>query len=83
MGGIPYAEHVKEIGVAESPGRSKELLQWEKVIDQDLHRTFPGHTYVDTTEGKAALRRVLVAYANRNRDVGYCQSMNFITASAS
>lgn len=51
------------------------------MIDQDLHRTFPGHQTVDSTEGKDALRRVLVSYANRNRDVGYCQSMNFIAAS--
>ena len=51
-------------------------------LDSDRLRVFTaGHLSVDTTEGKDKLRRVLVSYANRNRDVGYCQSMNFIAAS--
>lgn len=40
---------------------------------QDLPRTFPGHPWLDTPEGHAALRRVLVAYSFRDSDVGYCQ----------
>jgi hypothetical protein len=32
------------------------------------------------TQGKDALRRLLTCYADRNREVGYCQSMNFIAA---
>lgn len=40
---------------------------------QDLPRTFPCHPWLDTPEGKAALRRVLVAYSFRDSDVGYCQ----------
>ncbi|XP_047175660.1 LOW QUALITY PROTEIN: TBC1 domain family member 2B [Vigna umbellata] len=42
-------------------------------IDHDLPRTFPGHPWLDTPEGHAALRRVLVAYSFRDSDVGYCQ----------
>ncbi|KAF5187557.1 Tbc1 domain family member 2a, partial [Thalictrum thalictroides] len=39
----------------------------------DLPRTFPGHPWLDTPEGHASLRRVLVAYSFRDSDVGYCQ----------
>jgi hypothetical protein len=34
--------------------------------------------YQDATGGQAALRRVLRAYSVYDRDVGYCQGMNFI-----
>lgn len=40
---------------------------------QDLPRTFPGHPWLDTPEGHAALRRVLVGYSFRDCYVGYCQ----------
>lgn len=40
---------------------------------QDLPRTFPGHPWLDTPAGHAALRRVLVGYSFRDSDVGYCQ----------
>lgn len=43
------------------------------VYMQDLPRTFPGHPWLDTPEGHASLRRVLVAYSFRDSDVGYCQ----------
>lgn len=37
-----------------------------KQIDHDLPRTFPGHPWLDTEEGHAALRRVLVGYSFRD-----------------
>ena len=46
---------------------------------QDLPRTFPGHPWLDTPEGHAALRRVLVGYSFRDSDVGYCQVGLFIS----
>ncbi|XP_058080544.1 uncharacterized protein LOC131228714 [Magnolia sinica] len=49
-------------------------------IDHDLPRTFPGHPYLDTEEGHAALRRVLVGYSFRDSHVGYCQGLNFVAA---
>ncbi|KAK6142316.1 hypothetical protein DH2020_022664 [Rehmannia glutinosa] len=49
-------------------------------IMQDLPRTFPGHPWLDTPEGHAALRRVLVAYSFRDSDVGYCQGLNYVAA---
>lgn len=49
-------------------------------IDQDLPRTFPGHSWLDTPEGHAALKRVLVAYSFRDSEVGYCQGLNYVAA---
>ena len=51
-----------------------------KQIDHDLPRTFPGHPWLDTAEGHAALRRVLVGYSFRDSDVGYCQGLNYVAA---
>ncbi|KAI3928487.1 hypothetical protein MKW98_024088 [Papaver atlanticum] len=51
-----------------------------KQIDQDLPRTFPGHPWLDTLEGHASLRRVLVAYSFRDCHVGYCQGLNYVAA---
>ncbi|KAL8045528.1 hypothetical protein ABFX02_08G120100 [Erythranthe guttata] len=51
-----------------------------KQIDQDLPRTFPGHPWLDTSDGHSALRRVLVAYSFRDSDVGYCQGLNYVAA---
>ena len=48
---------------------------------KDLHRTgcswFCGQ---DTPEERASLKRVLLAYARRNKAVGYCQGFNVIAA---
>lgn len=50
-------------------------------IDKDLKRTFPSHTEFSDESGLVPLRRILCAYAIRNRvATGYCQSMNFIVA---
>ncbi|KAJ4975638.1 hypothetical protein NE237_000744 [Protea cynaroides] len=49
-------------------------------IDHDLPRTFPGHPWLDTPEGHAALRRVLVGYSFRDSCVGYCQGLNYVAA---
>ncbi|KAL3646058.1 hypothetical protein CASFOL_011238 [Castilleja foliolosa] len=51
-----------------------------KQIDHDLPRTFPGHPWLDTPEGHAALRRVLVVYSFRDSAVGYCQGLNYVAA---
>eukprot|EP00252_Welwitschia_mirabilis_P000883 TRINITY_DN10875_c0_g2_i1.p1 TRINITY_DN10875_c0_g2~~TRINITY_DN10875_c0_g2_i1.p1 ORF type:complete len:362 (+),score=59.89 TRINITY_DN10875_c0_g2_i1:144-1088(+) len=51
-----------------------------KQIDHDLPRTFPSHPWIDTPEGHAALRRVLVAYSFRDSHVGYCQGLNYVAA---
>ncbi|CAH9118289.1 unnamed protein product [Cuscuta epithymum] len=51
-----------------------------KQIDHDLPRTFPGHPWLDTAEGHASLRRVLVGYSFRDSEVGYCQGLNYVAA---
>ena len=47
-------------------------------IDLDLARTFPGHPYFEREEGRLALRAVLLAYAQFDPIIGYCQGMNFL-----
>jgi hypothetical protein len=56
--------------------------EWQAAIDieKDLRRTFPTNVNFQSEQGIAELRRVLLAYALRNPGLGYCQSMNFITA---
>lgn len=51
-----------------------------KQIDHDLPRTFPGHPWLDTPQGHAAVRRVLVGYSFRDSEVGYCQGLNYVAA---
>eukprot|EP01043_Picozoa_sp_COSAG02_P011212 COSAG02_NODE_409_length_22892_cov_11.461150_16_plen_655_part_00 len=50
-----------------------------KQIDKDLDRTFAGeNTAINTKCGRESLQRVLGAYSRRNREIGYCQSMNYL-----
>jgi Rab-GTPase-TBC domain len=48
-------------------------------IEKDLLRTFPGHPLYLRRSGLAALRRLLTLYSRYNTNVGYCQSLNFLT----
>lgn len=49
-------------------------------IERDLHRTFPNHPHFSgqMSLGVRALRRVLLAFAQHNADVGYCQALNYV-----
>lgn len=49
-------------------------------IEKDLLRTFPERINAGNSRTVDALRRVLRAYALRNPETGYCQSMNYICA---
>jgi hypothetical protein len=49
-------------------------------IMKDLHRTFVSLTDEASDEDILPLKNVLLAYSVRNTVVGYCQSMNFVTA---
>ena len=59
---------------------SKEKSNCATEIEKDLRRTFPDNHLYESEEGLAMLRRVLLAYSVYNPTIGYCQSMNFITA---
>lgn len=47
-------------------------------IELDISRTYPEHPFFRGEEGLTKLRTVLLAYAGHNREVGYCQSMNYV-----
>jgi hypothetical protein len=74
-----YLTQIEKVRAVNAPGTSNIGLF------QDLHRTFPGHKLFEAsaagTESEliCKMRRILVAYALRNPNVGYCQSMNFLT----
>jgi hypothetical protein len=51
-------------------------------IEKDLHRTFPDNALYESSAGLSMLRRVLLAFSLHNPTIGYCQSMNFLTALA-
>ena len=57
-----------------------KLRQHASVL-QDLHRTgCSGFNGQDNEEDRAVLKRVLLAYARWNKQVGYCQGFNVIAA---
>lgn len=49
-------------------------------IEMDIHRTLTDNIFFRKGPGVQKLKEVLVAYARRNKDVGYCQGMNLIVA---
>lgn len=69
---VNYYESLLQRAVTELDEKVKED------IDKDLYRTFPGHDYFNTPEAISCLRRVLSAFAVKNEQIGYCQSLNFI-----
>ncbi|XP_055330286.1 rab GTPase-activating protein 1-like [Paramacrobiotus metropolitanus] len=63
-------------------GLSVQESVWDSAISKDITRTFPAHEYFRTkgSEGQDQLYRVIKAYANRDQETGYCQSLTFIAA---
>ena len=50
-------------------------------INADIRRTLTDNVFFRHGPGVSKLKEVLLAYAKRNSNVGYCQGMNLITAS--
>ncbi|XP_057192753.1 growth hormone-regulated TBC protein 1b [Triplophysa rosa] len=70
-----------------NPGHYHSLLnaqhdpEVEDAVRADIHRTFPDNTqFRDSSHPclQKALFNVLLAYGHHNKDVGYCQGMNFV-----
>ncbi|PGH13613.1 hypothetical protein AJ80_06244 [Polytolypa hystricis UAMH7299] len=50
-------------------------------IEMDIHRTLTDNVFFRKGPGVEKLSEVLLAYAHRNPEVGYCQGMNLIAGS--
>lgn len=55
----------------------QESNKWTRAIELDIPRTFPEVASFDEDHQRSLLR-VLTAYANHDKEVGYCQGMNFV-----
>jgi len=45
----------------------------------DIHRTFPDNRFFkEGKEDRKKLYNILVAYSEFNKDVGYCQGLNYV-----
>ena len=56
----------------------EEVESAYREVERDIPRTCPGH--VSESSIKRNCEKILHAYVLRNREVGYCQGMNYITA---
>ena len=53
---------------------------YEKMIQRDLARTFPGHKFFKERDGvgQEGLYNVVRAYSVHDQEVGYCQGLAFV-----
>jgi hypothetical protein len=54
--------------------------QSDTQIKKDLNRTFTSDAHFNTETNQKSLYRVLKAFANLDKKVGYCQGMNFLAS---
>ncbi|RSL64260.1 hypothetical protein CEP54_004749 [Fusarium duplospermum] len=95
LGGIPVAYRAKvwsECSGAAAlrvPGYYEDLVAQSgedddavvvSQIKMDINRTLTDNIFFRKGPGVKKLNEVLLAYARRNKDVGYCQGMNLIAA---
>lgn len=94
LGGIPVSYRAKvwaECSGASAlrmPGYYDELVANTSIDDvdvvnqirMDIPRTLTDNIFFRKGQGMQKLEEILMAYARRNPEVGYCQGMNMITA---
>ena len=95
LGGIPVAYRAKvwaECSGASAlrvPGYYDDLISQDSSLDDpvivsqikmDINRTLTDNIFFRRGTGVQKLEDVLLAYSRRNKEVGYCQGMNMITA---
>ncbi|XP_041935610.1 growth hormone-regulated TBC protein 1-A-like isoform X2 [Alosa sapidissima] len=71
----------KHPGYYHSLLEQKHDAKLEETIRLDMHRTFPDNVLFRSSSDsglQTSLYNVLLAYGHHNKDVGYCQGMNFI-----
>lgn len=76
---VKNAAEESYIAILDTPVDCQIFAMSQHQIDLDLLRTYPDEAYF-AGQGKAALRRVLLAYAKYDPSLGYVQGMNFIVA---
>lgn len=94
LGGVPVTYRAKIWGecsgarTLKTPGVYQSLVDREdesealNQIDLDLYRTMPYNVFFGNSgPGVHKLRRVLVAFARRNPEVGYCQGSKYYSNS--
>lgn len=62
-------------------GHTYTSLEAISQIETDIHRTLTDNVFFRKGPGIAKLKEVLLAYARRNPQIGYCQGMNLIAGS--
>lgn len=93
LGGIPVSYRSKiwlecsGAGSLRAPGYYEDLITNGEddpiilsQIEMDITRTLTDNIFFRKGPGISKLKEVLVAYSRRNKEVGYCQGMNLITA---
>lgn len=95
LGGIPVAYRAKvwaECSGASAlrvPGYYDDLISQDSSLDDpvivsqikmDINRTLTDNIFFRCGTGVQKLEEVLLAYSRRNKEVGYCQGLNMITA---
>jgi hypothetical protein len=51
--------------------------KYSDIIRMDINRTFVDHDLFKSDQGREKLYRILRAYSNYDREVGYCQGLSF------
>jgi hypothetical protein len=73
-----HEEEIDIISLTGDIGQSSRLTETVGLIKQDLTRTFPHNEFYRDEVNLGKLGNVIASYAGINKEVGYCQGMNFL-----